>query len=202
MLESMCTNPRPTRAEASDVANAVLDGTDCVMLSGETAGGSYPLEAVDVMSRICSEAERCLDYQAMYQRLRRTAPKPLPPTEAVCSAAVRTALDMEVKLIVVITDTGTTAALVSKYRPKSNILVVSMNQSTILQTNVHYGCLALKVPSYEGTDNVLRFAIDVARNTYNLVDDDDTVICLHGQNEDDVNQANIMKILNVNEITG
>jgi pyruvate kinase len=107
---------------------------------------------------------------------------------------------MDVNLIIVITDTGRTAALVSKYRPASNILVVSMNQSTILQTNVYYGCIALKVPSYEGTDNVLRFAIDVAKNSYHLVSENDTVICLHGQNEEDVNQANIMKILNVGEM--
>ena len=200
MLESMCNNPRPTRAEAGDVANAVLDGTDAVMLSGETAGGKHPLAAVEVMSNICIEAEGCLDYQSIYQRTRRVAPKPLSSTEAVCSAAVRTALDMAIKLIVVITDTGRTASLVSKYRPASNILVVSMNQSTILQVNANYGCISLKVPSYEGTENVIRFAVGVAKNNYNLIGADDQVICIHGANEEDVNQANIMKILTVSEL--
>lgn len=91
MLESMIKSPRPTRAEATDVANAVLDGTDCVMLSGETAAGSYPEEAVQVMSRICREAEASLDYFALFKTIMKQTPLPMSPLESLASSAVRTA---------------------------------------------------------------------------------------------------------------
>ena len=108
MLESMINNPRPTRAEASDVANAVLDGTDAVMLSGETANGKYPLSAVEIMAKVCVEAERCIDYSREFDKIKESIPWDLDTTEAVCAAAVRTALDLKIKLIIVITDTGNT----------------------------------------------------------------------------------------------
>ncbi|KAJ0094650.1 hypothetical protein Patl1_14943 [Pistacia atlantica] len=124
MLESMIKSPRPTRAEATDVANAVLDGTDCVMLSGESAAGAYPEIAVKIMRRICIEAESSLDYAAIFKEMIRSTPLPMSPLESLASSAVRTANKARAKLIVVLTRGGTTAKLVAKYRPAVPILSV------------------------------------------------------------------------------
>lgn len=198
MLESMINNPRPTRAETTDVANAVLDGTDAVMLSGETAGGNYPLESVDIMARICVEAERCIDYPREYEKIHSMTPYKIDTSEGLCSAAVRAALDLNVKLIIVITDTGVTAQKVAKFRPPMPILAVSMSQPTINQMNIIRGVITLKVPSYEGTDNLLMYAIGVAKDR-RLVKSGDPVIAIHGNSETEVNRANILKILAVDE---
>ncbi|KAJ1442546.1 Pyruvate/Phosphoenolpyruvate kinase-like domain superfamily [Sesbania bispinosa] len=124
MLESMIKSPRPTRAEATDVANAVLDGTDCVMLSGESAAGAYPELAVKIMARICIEAESSLDYGAIFKEMIRSTPLPMSPLESLASSAVRTANKAKARLIVVLTRGGTTAKLVAKYRPAVPILSV------------------------------------------------------------------------------
>lgn len=124
MLESMIKSPRPTRAEATDVANAVLDGTDCVMLSGETASGSYPIQAVKIMARLCIEAESCINYENVFNLINKYTPKPIDIKEAVCCSAVKTAEDICASLIIVITENGATARLVSKYRPVQNILAL------------------------------------------------------------------------------
>jgi pyruvate kinase len=117
MLESMINAPRPTRAEASDVANAVLDGSDCVMLSGESAGGSYPLQAVNIMAKCCIEAESCIQYRRLYNDTKMMTPAPIQTAEAVASACCSAALDLPIGLIIVLTDSGKLARLVSKYRP-------------------------------------------------------------------------------------
>ncbi|KAJ9530190.1 hypothetical protein QJQ45_023488 [Haematococcus lacustris] len=156
MLESMIKNPRPTRAEATDVANAVLDGTDCVMLSGETAAGSFPVDAVKVMTKICREAEASLDYYAMFKNILKQSgtrheprvtssacskaavivgehpitgtltPTPMSPLESLASSAVRTAHKVHASLIVVLTRGGSTARLVAKYRPLVPVLTVAV----------------------------------------------------------------------------
>ena len=198
MLESMINNPRPTRAEATDVANAVLDGTDAVMLSGETANGKFPLNALEIMGRICCEAERCIDYTQEFYRVRDSIPWALSTTEAVAAAAVQTSMELNAKLIIVVTDTGSTPLQVAKFLPPMPILCVSMSQSTINQTTIVRGGLTLKVPSYEGTENLLRYAIEVAK-ARGLVASGDTCIALHGKSETDFNKANIMKILVVDE---
>merc|ERR1712039_334689 len=105
MLESMTGLPRPTRAEASDVANAVLDGTDCVMLSGETAAGAFPLNAVTIMRRICEEAEAVVEYESLYQSLRQATMRKFDTVtgvESVCSSAVKATIDAGLPLIVVL----------------------------------------------------------------------------------------------------
>lgn len=133
MLESMINAPRPTRAEASDVANAVLDGTDCVMLSGESANGQYPTEAVTIMAKCAIEAEQTLNYRRLYQDivgLRRELSTQVGTAEAVASAAVSAQLDLDLKLIIVLTDNGKIAQLVAKYRPAVTIFAASTNDTT------------------------------------------------------------------------
>lgn len=117
MLESMCVNPSPTRAEASDVANAVLDGTDCVMLSGETARGRYPVETVKMMADICREAEASINYKTASQALRdELRVSSVSVVEAIASSSVRATFELKAAVIIVLTETGTTARLVAKYR--------------------------------------------------------------------------------------
>lgn len=125
MLESMINAPRPTRAEASDVANAVLDGSDMVMLSGESAGGSYPTHAVGVMARTCVEAENSIDYHKTFNDAR-SASSHVHTAESVARSAASVVLDNDdISVIVVMTETGKLARLVAKYRPEVPILACS-----------------------------------------------------------------------------
>ncbi|CAA0822336.1 Pyruvate kinase family protein [Striga hermonthica] len=124
MLESMIKSPRPTRAEATDVANAVLDGTDCVMLSGETAAGAHPVEAVRTMARICAEAENYLDYDRVFQKAVAGATPVVQPEESLACGAVQAARSARAALIVVLGDGTYVAKLVSKYRPRVPIVSV------------------------------------------------------------------------------
>lgn len=136
MLESMITHPRPTRAEASDVANAVLDGSDCVMLSGESANGQYPIEAVSIMARIVCEAENTINYDHLYTAIRNSSlaeSGELSIAESIASSAVKSALDVKAKLIIVLTETGRTAQCVAKYRPPMRMVVLTPSESTARQ---------------------------------------------------------------------
>jgi len=124
MLESMVHNPRPTRAEASDVANAVMDGADCVMLSGETAKGKYPVEAVETMAKICRQAESVvMDYNTFHE-IKRAQLGNLTTSETVCCSAVMASFETDAKLILVLTNSGRTARLVCKFRPSAPVVCV------------------------------------------------------------------------------
>lgn len=136
MLESMITNPRPTRAECSDVANAVLDGTDCVMLSGETANGPYFEAAVRVMARTCCEAEHSRNYDALFAAVRRSVVlkyNGIAAGESLASSAVKTAIETDAKLIVCLSETGNTARLLAKYRPGRAIVCLTTSPSVARQ---------------------------------------------------------------------
>lgn len=138
MLESMLTNPRPTRAECSDVANAVMDGTDCVMLSGETANSPYFENAVRVMAKICCEAEGCRNYKALFAAVRRSTIlkyKTLSMPESLASSAVKTCVDTAATILVVMSETGTTARLIAKYRPGVAILCLTKSGIVARQTS-------------------------------------------------------------------
>merc|ERR1719330_868153 len=141
MLESMIVNPRPTRAECSDVANAVLDGTDCVMLSGETANGEHFEAAVTIMARTCCEAESAVNFDMLYQAVRNSSMKKfshLSTSESIASSAVKTAIDVNAKAIIVCSETGNTARQVSKFRPGMKVIVLTTERSTACQS---YGVL-------------------------------------------------------------
>lgn len=125
MLESMTTNPRPTRAEVSDVANAVLDGADCVMLSGETAKGAYPNEVVRYMAKICCEAQAATRDSVFFWSIKELQKTPLVAEESICSSAVNSVLELEAKALIVLSNTGRSARLVAKYRPPCPIFCAS-----------------------------------------------------------------------------
>jgi len=133
MLESMITNPRPTRAEAADVANAVFDGTDCVMLSGETANGDYPVEAVETMAKICRTAEAAIDYSSVFINMMQLTKTPLPRPEAITSSAVKAALDLVAPLILCLTETGSSARFLAKYKPSVPVLTATPVEQTARQ---------------------------------------------------------------------
>ncbi|HZE27804.1 MAG TPA: pyruvate kinase [Terriglobales bacterium] len=137
MLESMIENPRPTRAEASDVANAIFDGTDAVMLSAETASGQYPREAVAMMSRIVVEAEHNMT-SSTEQRRRRHRPH-LTVAEAICESIALAAEDLPMGAIAVFTETGNTARLISKYRPKVDVYAFSHTGPVCNRMNLLWG---------------------------------------------------------------
>lgn len=122
----MCKTSKPTRAEASDVASAVLDGADAVCLSNETCYGANPVQSVSTLAKICAEAERCIDYKQTFNEIRLYTSAPLGTAEAMASSAVSTVLDLSINLIIVVTDTGSIARLVSKYRPPVPILACSV----------------------------------------------------------------------------
>jgi pyruvate kinase len=136
MLESMITNPRPTRAECSDVANAVLDGTDCVMLSGETANGEYPTAAVNIMTQTCVEAEGAQDTDLLYQAVRASTLSQygkLGTSESIASSAVKTVIDIDAKAIIVVSESGTTARQVAKFRPGRPIYCITATEQVARQ---------------------------------------------------------------------
>jgi pyruvate kinase len=202
MLESMITNPRPTRAECSDVANAVLDGTDCVMLSGETANGDYPEEAVLIMARICCEAEAAVNHDNLYQAVRNSTLHKfgfLNTSESIASSAVKTAIDVRAKGIIVCSETGNTGRQVAKFRPGMPVIVLTTSSATARQCYGWLKGVTAKVfpktdPSHweATTEENIRKTIEEYK-TAGLVNAGETFVIVHGFSAN-VGATNTMKI--------
>jgi len=184
MLESMTNNPRPTRAEASDVANAVLDGADCVMLSGETAKGSYPLEAVSVMAAVAKEAESALFYKSLVLDMEAVASLPYDPSDSVAKAVVEAATCADAALIITLTKSGNGPRLVSKHRPRCPIMVLASDANIGAACNLFRSCVPFLCPpelaATDGTENE-KFvaAIELAKSS-GLASSGDKVVLAHG----------------------
>ncbi|GAA5896685.1 hypothetical protein JCM8208_004266 [Rhodotorula glutinis] len=206
MLESMTYNPRPTRAEVSDVANAVLDGADCVMLSGETAKGTYPIQAVEMMAETCLLAEATVSYASLFNELRSLARRPTPTSETVAMAAVAAAIEQNAGAIIVMSTSGETARLVSKYKPPCPIITVTRNVQTARQAHLYRAVYPMyfdqpRPETNEGwqtdVDNRIRHSCKQALKL-GIVRKGDTIVALQGWRGGQ-GSTNSMRILAVPE---
>uniref|UniRef100_A0A7I4NLE3 Pyruvate kinase n=1 Tax=Brugia malayi TaxID=6279 RepID=A0A7I4NLE3_BRUMA len=165
MLESMIKKPRPTRAEGSDVANAVLDGADCVMLSGETAKGEYPLEALKIMHEICKEAEAAVYHTRFFEELLHATPKPTDIAHTVAIAATSAAASCHASAMILVTTTGRSADLVSRYRPMMPVFAICRDEHVARQLHLWRGIF----PLHYGANRESDWSSDVdARINYGI----------------------------------
>jgi len=180
MLESMVNNPRPSRAEVSDVGNAVVDGADCVMLSDETAKGDYPIESVEHMDHICVEAEGFLAYEKIWSDMRASTSRPMDNVDSVACAAVMLSFDEEVKLIVIVSESGNLARHVSKYHPNVPVVALTRRPRVARQQLLSRGILSLLVDSSEfsSVSNLLSIACHAAIEV-NFCKPGDKAVAIH-----------------------
>ncbi|BCG58484.1 pyruvate kinase [Paenibacillus sp. URB8-2] len=191
MLDSMQRNPRPTRAEASDVANAIFDGTDAIMLSGETAAGKYPVESVLTMSRIAEKAESALNYREIF--LKQQIAQETTVTEAISQSVSISALDLNAKAIISSTVSGHTARVVSKYRPKSPIIAVTTQERTMRQLALVWGITPVHGSPASSTDELLETAVKSGKDS-GLVKAGDLVVITAGIPLGHSGSTNLVKV--------
>jgi pyruvate kinase len=190
MLESMITNPRPTRAEASDVANAVLDGTDCVMLSGETSTGKYPLEAVTFMDKIiCSVENR---YQEKFSRLNEPYVGKYNIGDALGKAACLLAGQIDAKALVTITGSGYTAQNISKYRPLQPVIAFTANNSTLMKLAIVRGVIPVPMPEGNEKDKFTKIMEEI--KLLGVANEGDNIVIATGPSPLEILPSNMVKI--------
>jgi pyruvate kinase len=189
MLESMVTSNRPTRAEASDVANAIWDGTDAVMLSQETSIGAHPVEAVRAMARICLSAQR----HPAYERARQIWREPGEVGSAIAHAAANTADELHARVIIAFTESGTTALRCSKARPRMPVVAASPHPEVLRRTALYSGVVPLLVMPGRDTDHMVENATEAARQA-DLVKAGDRVVIVAGVPVGRPGQTNLMKV--------
>ncbi len=177
MLDSMIRNPRPTRAEVSDVANAVFDGTSCVMLSGETAGGKYPLEALNAMVGIVEEAEQSINYWRQFQK-HRVTPEPN-INDAITHTCCLTAMDLDAKAILAATNSGRTARMICRFRPACPVAALTMQEKVRRQLAISWGVYPFLTGEVNSTDRIFSLSVECAVKE-GLVKNGDTVVITAG----------------------
>ncbi|AUG56626.1 pyruvate kinase [Acetivibrio saccincola] len=177
MLDSMIRNPRPTRAEASDIANAIYDGTSVIMLSGETAVGKYPVETLETMSKIAQKAEMSIDYWERFSKMQYdTSPS---VTNALSHAACTTAQDLKASAIITVTQSGRTARMISRFRPQCPIIATTVSQRVRRQLSLSWGVYPYLVPEASCTDDMFDTGVEKALES-KFVDNGDLVVITAG----------------------
>jgi pyruvate kinase len=156
MLRSMVQNPQPTRAEVADVANAVLDGTDALMLSEESAVGNYPIQAVKTMAQVAAETEKILEPRHQFEGLNKSIP------EAISHAAISLARNLQVKAFLIPTASGSTARMIARYRPVQPLIAISPESGTVKTLTLVWGVHPILIPAYRSTDAMFRLAQEKA----------------------------------------
>lgn len=197
MLESMIQNPRPTRAEANDVANAVYDGTSAIMLSGETASGKYPLECVRTMARIAARTEQEIDYR------KRFAQSLLPTegniTNAISKATINAAMELEAKAIVTVTDSGRTAYMISRYRPFCPVIACTSKEQTYRQLSLSWGVIPLLIEEGENLDQLFEHSIQAVQKA-GLAEEGDVIVLTAGVPIGTSGTTNLLKVHRIEKI--
>jgi pyruvate kinase len=201
MLESMIENPRPTRAEASDVANAILDGTDAVMLSAETTIGAYPVESVRTMRRIIDEVEATRP-ETPIRPLRRSGEEmELSIADAVGRAARQAAQDLNAAALITPTVSGYTARVMSRYRPQASIIAVTPNPRVQRRLMLHWGVIPLLASRADNSDEMIEHAVEAAREQ-GLVEEGDTLVITAGAARSEPGTTNLLRIYVVGQEQG
>ena len=200
MLESMIHNPRPTRAEVADVANAIYDGTDAIMLSGETAMGKYPIDALKMMVSIVEETEAYLDYSA-YRRRKVTEENMKNISNAVCSASVSTAHDIGADYIIAPSITGFTSMMLSKWRPAARIIGMSPSTTTVRQMMLQWGVTPVWSRRAESTDELIENSLEELKSG-NVINSGDLAVITAGivtyaRRHEAATATNIMRVVSV-----
>ena len=195
MLDSMMRNPRPTRAEVTDVANAIYDGTDAIMLSGETAAGKYPVEAVKVMASIAKRIEETLDYDNI---LRNKGLNSTNVTNAISYATCTTAKSLNASAIITSTSSGHTARMVSKFKPNTPIIAATPNERTSRQLSLSWGVYTVHCQPAENTDTLIDNSIEASKNE-NYIHDGELVVITAGVPTGVSGTTNLIKVHVLNE---
>ena len=198
MLDSMIHNPRPTRAEATDVANAIYDGTTATMLSGETASGAYPIQAVDAMSRIAQRAEQEMDYSKEREEVLKNMRSRDVVTTAITHSACSTADEVNASAIVAVTMTGFTARRLAHYRPGCPVLACTPDAVTARQLNLEFGVIPMVIGIEEREDQLFGTAIERAYSK-GLLKKDDRIVLVAGLPLGRAGNTNTMRVMEVKD---
>ncbi len=196
MLESMGSHPRPTRAEVNDVANAIYDGTSAIMLSGETAAGMYPLEALTTMSTIAERTEKDINYRGRF-RQRDNGPASSNITDAISHATCTTAMDIGAAAIIPISKSGRTARMVSKYRCSIPIIACTTDEVTYRQLAISWGVIPVMCPEQQETDALFITAVQAALEQSHILSDGDLVVLTAGLPLGVSGTTNLLKVQTV-----
>ncbi len=196
MLDSMMKNPRPTRAETTDVANAIYDGTSAIMLSGETAAGKYPVEALQTMVRIATRTEQDIDYRKRFFGYDHKASTNI--TDAICHATCTTAHDLNASAILTVTKTGTSARMISRYRPGCQIIGCTMNEKVGRQLNLSWGVRPLLIMEENDVIELFNHSVSNARD-YGFLNPGELVVITSGVPLGMAGTTNMIKVQTVQE---